>query len=728
MLRAANSVLSAAISLIIAFAPFSLIVLGLGFSSPVFADTASEARELAHERAFKRYFEDRDSRFTGVVVEQSEWRNDAELLYQTSAFGGASKLYIYDAEAKASRPAGRGAAFSEAAEWPRGADIVGAPGDVNPTSPDGRWTISRRGFDLYIAENGGPEKALTSDGGPRHSYADAGLISWSGQLTVKRKNYDVGASVLWSPDSRYFATYVVDAEGVAPKPFVENGYDENGAPTMSALTTLTPFASDEGSVTATFLIGDPETGAAREIGLPSPYYESLEPIRSDYIQWSEDGEFLLIIHFDEIGRNLTLWRINPRTGENIVLLEEENWFASWGRPFGFKVFGQDVLYFSLSDTGGHLYRYDLRTGERKNQVTEGLLHVYETFGVRDGWVYFTAGDLSGDVDPYVQNLYRARLDGTAQEKATSGASHHRVQASPGLERFLVTASTLSEPSVSFVIDAEGVEETVLNEASYVDGVPVPERLSFTAADGKTEIWGNVYKPSDFDPSKKYPVIFRVHGTVGFILAGFGQGDYYAYNGQALAETGAVVLMLDHVGGIGRTRAFLDAAHDFGHQCGGLVDFIAALDQLAATRDYVDPSRVGIYGNSQGGNCASRGILEFPDRIHVATSLAGNHDSRLVNVTELQVYVGLAENHRETYRTQDNAHLAKNLKGDLLLVHGLQDEDVPFMSSVHLISALIEHDKDYDLLIVPEGNHDLPGRPYVMKRVWRYLAEHLGPPQ
>ena len=271
-------------------------------------------------------------------------------------------------------------------------------------------------------------------------------------------------------------------------------------------------------------------------------------------------------------------------------------------------------------------------------------------------------------------------------------------------------------------DRNGAELAVVEEA-VVSGLPEgfrwPEPAVFTAADGKTPIYGVICRPSDFDPDKSYPVIDHIYGgpqTINTPTSFVGA----AVQAQAVAELGFVTVVLDGRGTPGRSRAFHEASYGAMQTASNLEDHIAAIRQAAKRYDYMDDERVGIFGFSAGGYMTLRALLAFPDFFDVGVSASGNHDQRLFFQSWGERYHGLVED--TDYIQQANETHAGNLKGDLLLTHGMMDFSVHSSAFFRTVQALIDANKDFDMIVFPRGTHSFPG--YGVRRQWDYFVTKL----
>ena len=248
----------------------------------------------------------------------------------------------------------------------------------------------------------------------------------------------------------------------------------------------------------------------------------------------------------------------------------------------------------------------------------------------------------------------------------------------------------------------------------------PQTVSLTAADGKTEINGLVFKPSDYDPAKKYPVIDYIYGgpQTAYVPTGFAHGAYL--EAASLAELGFVTVMIDGRGTAQRSLAFHTASYGKVETASNLDDHIAAIRQLSSVDPANDGSRVGIIGFSAGGYMTASALLRHPDFFKVGIAASGNHDQRLFWNTWGERYEGYPVD--DNYKQQANLTYAANLKGMLLLVHGLLDIGVHPAAVFQLEQALIDHNKDFDLLLFPRSHHDIPG--YGTRRTWDYFVTNL----
>jgi dipeptidyl aminopeptidase/acylaminoacyl peptidase len=400
----------------------------------------------------------------------------------------------------------------------------------------------------------------------------------------------------------------------------------------------------------------------------------------------------------------------------------------YGMPI-VRILADEVLWFSQRDGWGHLYRYDLHTGALLGQVTSGqwlvreILHVDEASRV----VYFTASGLVSE-DPYRRTVCSVGLDGTGFARVTDDSLDHVVTVSENKAYFVDSASTVDTAPVTTVRDWSGQVLVELERADITrlsaTGWTAPERFCVKAADGETDIYGVLYRPRGFDPSQSYPVVDSVYPgpQVTRVEPGFDPGGM-GLDAEPLAALGFVVVALDGRGTPGRSKAFHDVSYGHLADAGSLEDHVAALGQLAATRPWMDLSRVGVMGHSGGGFAAGRAMLAFPEAYHAGVALSGSQDARYLGLGWTETCDG-ADNPEAWLRTS-NVEMADRLKGKLLLIHGELDDTVHPDHALRFADALIAAGKDFELLIVPGAEHLFIDRlAYVRTRAWDFLVRSL----
>ncbi|MEQ4723726.1 DPP IV N-terminal domain-containing protein [Nonomuraea sp. B19D2] len=606
------------------------------------------------------------------------------------------------------------------------------PGFLEVPSPDGKLVAFLRGHDLWarsVAD--GREWPLTSDGREDDEY---GATPFAPSVLPNKLGLrsHLPPALAWSPDSTRVLTHRTDQRAVRRTQIMEALPADGGVP--RPITQRYAYPGDTHMSQGEFVVIEAATGRvvkARTAPEPMPLQS---PIASGWAWWAEDGSAVYYLSQPRDQRSLHLNRLDPATGQVRGVLSEsgptrvEPNQAGAAPIIGVLSGGSQVLWYSQRDGWGHLYLYDARTGTPIRQVTSGawavqrILHIDEVAGV----VYFAASGLVAD-DPYRHSVCRINLDGTGFARITDDSLHHLVTVAPGKDCFIDSASTVELPPVTTV---RGWDGRVLVELERTDITPLratgwtpPERFRATAADGVTDVYGVIYRPHDFDPGRRYPVIDHVYPgpQTSRVSPAFHPG-ILGQEAEVLAALGFVVVAVDGRGTPGRDKAFHDASYGNQAAAGGIADHVAALRQLAATRSWMDLDRVGVTGHSGGGFAAVRAMLAFPDVYKVGVAESGNHDTRLFHLQFAEAYDGLDP---AAWVRSSNVELADRLDGKLLLIHGGVDDIVHVHHSLRLAERLIAADKDVELVIVPGAEHFFIGyEHHVNRRKWDFLLRNL----
>jgi dipeptidyl-peptidase-4 len=608
----------------------------------------------------------------------------------------------------------------------------GAEGTSGPPmalSPDGKRGAFIREYNLWMRDLAtGKETPLTTDGVKDFGYAtdNAGWIASDRPV------------LLWSPDSKKIATFQQDERGVGEMFLVAT---QVGHPELKSWKY--PLPEDKVIFRIQRVIIHVDGPRLVRLRMPPDEHRSTVTdhiaLRSGELadaEWSPDSSRLAFVSVSRDHKHVVLRLSDPENGDVRDILHEnvDTFFESGFRMADWHVLpaSNEAIWFSERDDWGHLYLYDLATGELKRRITSGQWNVLQVLRVdaKERTVYFTgAGREPGD--PYYRYLYSASLDKPGVRLLTPENADHNITLSGSGSYFVDSYSTPVEPPLSVVRDRTGRKIITIEKADTsrlireVNWVP-PVPFSVKARDGKTDLYGLMFKPSHFDPGKKYPIINSIYpgpqmGSVDGRSFKASRGDK-----QALAELGFIVVSLDAMGTPMRSKSF-HAAYYGNMGDNGLPDQIAGMKQLAERYPWIDIDRAGIYGYSGGGFASTDAILRYPDFFKVAVSGCGNHDNRCYEDDWGEKWQGLLEARPDgttNYDNQANQLLAKNLKGKLLLMHGTMDTNVPYYNTLLVVNALIAGNKDFDLLLVPNRGHGFFLEPYVMRREWDYFVINL----
>lgn len=568
-------------------------------------------------------------------------------------------------------------------------------------SPDGLKTAFIRDYNLWVRHsNNQQETQLTFDGEKDFGYA-TNNAGWT---------KDIRPVLLWSPDSKKIATFQHDGRGVGEMHLVTTNV---GHPKLESWKYPMPEDSvifrihrvivhvDQAKIVRLQMEADQHrSGTTDHIAINGEQLADAE--------WSADSKQLMFLSISRDHKAVSLKVTDASTGKVNTILDEkaDTFFESGIKSFNWRFLPEsnEFIWFSQKSNWGHLYLYDISNGKLKNQITKGDWNVLEILKMdMDSRKLYFIGCGKEVGDPYFQYLYSVKMDGTELSLLTPDSANHIIQLSPTGHYFIDTWSTPQNPPVVDLRSFNSTKSIRLGESDIskllATGWKAPTSFSVKARDGETDLYGLLFKPLNFDPDKKYPIINYIYpgpqsGSVGSRSFSASHSDK-----QALADLGFVVISLDAMGTPMRSKSFHDAYYgNMGDN--GLPDQITGMKQLANKYSWIDIDRVGIYGHSGGGYASTNAILRFPDFFDVAVSGAGNYDN------------------------QANQLLAKNLKGKLLLAHGTMDRNVPVYNTLLVVEALIAANKDFDLILFPNRDHGFGGESYMIRKKWDYFVKHL----
>ncbi|MEB2185948.1 S9 family peptidase [Xanthomonas campestris pv. campestris] len=598
-------------------------------------------------------------------------------------------------------------------------------------SPDKTREAFIRNWNLWVRELAtGKETQLTRDGVENFGYATDNA-GWQ---------HSDNAIVAWSPDSRKIATFQQDQRKTGDMYLVST---KLGHPELQSWKY--PLAGDKDVTMIERVIIDVPTASVVRLKLPPDQHRSTlcddvscSPGLWDDVKWAPDSKTLAFASTSRFHKQVWLRIADASTGAVRTAFDEtaKTYYesgqvaANWAYLPG----SNEAVWFSERSDWGQLYLYDLQTGKPKRAITSGEGNVTELLRVdpvsRTAW-FVGVGKVPG-VDPYYQQLWKVSLDGGAPVLLTPEAADHSIALSPDGARFVDTYSTTLTPPVSVLrAAADGrtlstvatADITRLKAAGWVP----PEPITVKARDGKTTLYGLLFKPTHFDPARKYPVIDYIYpGPQTGSVRGRG---FYAGHGdnQSLAELGFIVIAIDGMGTPWRSKTFHDTWYaNMGDNT--LPDQVAAVKELGQRYPWFDTTRVGIWGHSGGGNASTGAMLRYPELFKVAWSESGNHDNRGYEDDWAEKYHGehiVNKDGTSNYDDQANATHASKLQGRLMLVHGTLDDNVPPYLTLLVADALIKANKNFDMLMLPNAKHgygDLT--PYVTRRRWDYFVQYL----
>ncbi len=628
-------------------------------------------------------------------------------------------------------------------------------------SPDGRYTLFSRDYDIWLRDSrSGEERPLTQDGVRGWSYGLPPESSLN-EVSYRRTGEKFGVAALWSPDGRRFLSYQLDEREVKEMALIQN-VPEDGSFRPKVHTYHYELLGDEPSE-ASFFIYDVEKNARIPIDYRKLPSTTRVPLALSHMWWRADGQKLYLLDAPLTQPFMKLLEVEPATGAARLLVEEhaENtYFPNTIRiaPPNVRVLKNgDVIWFSERDGWGHLYLHDGRTGKVKHAITKGEWLVRDILRLdeREGYIYFSASGRESGEDLYNRHLYRIRLDGAGLKLLTPEPGDHDFPPVVSAEMANISSTAKNyfknpprlSPDGKYVIDhfstvqAPGrwvlrrkdgsiVARLEEEDPSRLPPYTQPEPFVVKSADGSYDLYGVLNKPRNFDPDKKYAVVDNIYPgpqttKAPKTFAGGGLG----YNGsaifgeaQALADLGFVAIRVDGRGGMTRSKAFRDLSYRHMEKAGMLEDHMAALRQLAKTRPWLDLDRVGMFGTSGGGFATAHALIDYPDFFKVGVSCAGNHDQRSYVRMWGETYHGPVES--TDYAKVFTGRDVSRFKGKLLLVHGDMDDNVHPANTMRLVDALIKGNKQFDMLILPNVNHNIETNPYYERITQNYFLKHL----
>jgi dipeptidyl-peptidase-4 len=622
-----------------------------------------------------------------------------------------------------------------------GPDSTPAPPRTEIGSPDGSWVAFSRDENLWVrSTETGDEVQLSSDGQADFGYAvpQEGCCS---VVTLARRGEEAPPVLAWSPDSRMIGTHRLDERQVEQLHLLETA---TGRPKLHSYRVALPGDSVIPTYEVHLFDVAAGSGVRADVDPIDAVNTSCCGLAIDTLwkdaRWGDGSEEFFFTRGVRSYDTLQLYAANTATGDTRLILEETSKTyveanAGRGGVPNWRVINgnSEVVWWSERDGWGHLYLFDAGTGALKNRITEGPWMVTDLLSVDESnrWAYFTAVGREEGQNPYYQHLYRARLDGGRVERLTPEAGDHRVSVSPSGRYFVDQYGTYQSAPTTVLRDRSGRVLATLEEADFsrltAQGWRFPVPFEALARDGVTPVHGLLFFPSDFDEGASYPVVDYIYpgpqvGPIRSRQGSVAQGG----NAAALAELGFIVFQIDALGTPLRDKAFHDAYYG-NMRDNGIPDHIAAMRQLATRYPEMDLDRVGIFGHSGGGFSSTDAILSYPDFFKVAVSTAGNHDNRSYDFTWGEKYHGLLKRNpdgTDSFDSQANQNIAHRLKGRILFMYGTLDDNVHPNANLLVIDALIDANKDFDLVVMPNRNHGFSNEPYVIRRTWDYFVRHL----
>jgi dipeptidyl aminopeptidase/acylaminoacyl peptidase len=576
------------------------------------------------------------------------------------------------------------------------------------TSPDGNWLSFVENYNVVVR----PAHAK-----PEEAARQTILLSTDGS----EGNYYALETLAWSPDSKHLAAYRILPGYKREVHYVESSPADQLQPKHSVM--VYPKAGD---VLALFQPALFDVAVPRQLPIDNALFPNPYDL-TRFVWWKDSRGFT----FEYNQRGHQIYRaieVDAATGKARTLIEEASkTFINYepltpaqfdhGKHYRLDLRdGEEILWASERDGWEHIYLFDGHTGALKRQITRGdwVVRAVDRVDEANHEIYFEASGMDPDEDPYYVHGYKIRFDGTGLVPLSPEKADHALNYSPDGKYYVDTYSRLDLPPVmaSLAMPVDAADDSQLKAAGWQPAEP----FHALGRDGKTQIWGIIHRPLNFDPKKKYPVVEDIYaGPQGSFVP-----KSFSPRVQPLTALGFVVVQIDGMGTNNRSRAFHDVAwHNL--KDGGFPDRILWHQAVAAKYPWYDISRVGIFGTSAGGQNALAALLFHPEFYKAAVANSGSHDNRMDKIWWNEQWMGWPVG--PWYAESSNMENAWRLQGKLLLVMGEMDKNVDPATTLQVADKLIKANKDFDLLFVPGGGHGAGGR-YGQRKLMDFFVRNL----
>ncbi len=570
-------------------------------------------------------------------------------------------------------------------------------------SPDSLWKAYIKDYNVYIQNvKSKDEFQLSFNGSAGDLYS---------------------AFLQWSPDSKSLATFKVRQHKKRHFYMIESSPKDQLQPKLHTREYLKPGDVVPIRRPALFSIANKKQIPIETQPFEHQYY-------AGSLKWRKNST-AFTFEFNERGhQKYQVLKVDATNGALTVLAEEKSkTYVEYiqNRRWDLND-GEEMIWKSERDGWFHFYLIDGNTGKIKKQITKGDFYVREIIHVDEQKreMIFSANGAEKGADPYLLQYFRIKLDGSKMKCITPEEAYHTTWFNKSKSLFVDKYSRVDLPPVTVLRDSKSGKKIMTLEESDIDGLKkkgwqMPEVFSAKGRDGKTDIWGIIYRPSNFDPNKKYPIL-------EYIYAGPGRNhvpkSFFAYDWKfsSIAELGFIVVQIDGMGTGYRSKAFADVAWK-NLMDAGLPDRMKWIKAAAKKYPYMDTNKVGIYGGSAGGQSSTAAVLQYPDFYKVAVSACGCHDNRMDKIWWNELWMGYPVD--KCYKENSNVTHAKKLRGKLMLILGELDDNVDPSSTLQVVDALIKADKEFEFVMLPGAGHTLGGKFGERKRRDFFIKHLMG---
>lgn len=569
------------------------------------------------------------------------------------------------------------------------------------TSPDGKYEAYIKNDNIFVRDKAsGRERQLSQDGTLSNYYS---------------------SYIQWSPDSRKVLSCRIRPVQKRYVYYVESSPRDQLQPKLHKQEYAKPGDELPFKVPCIFHV---ETGqrCIPETSLFAQQYSL------SYLRWDADSKSVTFEYNERGHKTYRVLELSADDGKVRTLIEEkEDKYVNY--PLIYRNYLQDgkhILWTSERDNYNHLYLYDRTTGRPVRQVTKGRWYVRGVQHVdeQNRWIYFSANGMNPKEDPYLIHYYRIGFDGKGLVELTPDEGMHQAWFSSDFRYLVDVYSKVDTPPVAVLRDARTGRQIMPLERADIsrleaNGWRAPEVFSAKGRDGKTDIWGVIYRPTNFDPSRKYPVVEYIYSGPGgqHVPKSFSSYNWWM---TSLAELGFIVVQVDGMSTSFRSKDFEEVCYK-NLKDAGLPDHIAWLQEAARRYPYMDLDRVGIFGSSAGGQEAMSAVLFHPEFYKAAYSACGCHDNRMDKIWWNELWMGYPID--SSYIESSNVEQAHRLERPLMLVVGEMDDNVDPASTMQVANALIKANKDFELVVVPGAGHTM-GDNFGEHKRYDFFVRHL----
>ncbi|EMI19368.1 peptidase S9B dipeptidylpeptidase IV domain-containing protein [Rhodopirellula maiorica SM1] len=574
-------------------------------------------------------------------------------------------------------------------------------------SPDDAWQVAFENHNVVLTSTKSDARAvLTTEGESTDGFA---------------------GRVWWSPDSRSFVVMKTKKVDVRTIPIVQASPAGSIHSKLHTIDYAKPGDAMDHPRPVLFRVNENEIAETTVTLIDDSLFPN--PYSLGDLQWHEDSASFSFLYNERGHQTLRVISVDRESGEPRVMIDEQSdTFVCYSH----KTFLQridatnEAIWMSERSGWNHLYLVDQTSGEVKNAITRGdwVVRGVEQVDEANRQIWLTVSGIDKGQDPYHRHLIRVNFDGSNLVRLTQGDGDHEWQFSPQRRYLVDSYSRVDLPTVTELRDAvtgELVVELEKADASELlkTGWEFPERFVAKGRDGETDIHGIIIRPTNFDASKKYPVLEAIYAGPhsAFVPKQFGRHSSL----YEMAELGFIVVKIDGMGTSHRSKAFHDVCwQNLGDS--GFPDRIAWMKAAAIDRPEMDLSRVGIWGGSAGGQSAMRALIAHGDFYHAAVADCGCHDNRVDKRWWNEQWMGYPIGPH--YAEQSNVTQAHRLQGDLMLIVGEMDQNVDPATTMQVVGSLVQADKDFELLVMPGVGHGAASHPYAHRRQADFFIRKL----